>query len=456
MAALFSIAFWISLYYVLRGQREKAFLNVYLPCTILVPYYYSFRIPHFPVLSAGMFALIPIGFSLLLKPKVRWQFKRMDLWVVLFLVSYGLSEVLKEDVPKDGMILFLQNFVEMFLAYVLGRQLIEPALRLDTIKRIIFLFVALTPFALFEFRFGQNPWIMLGQRVFGLNDIVWFVQLRGGTARIATAFGHAILAGICFLVAMALNYYLLQIYNLDKRVLGKWMSWLQRYRIPFFLLPIFLFLTGSRMPLACGVMVFLFLQIPRFKSIRTGAILICSIIVIGAGSVFLYFQAYTSVSEDKIKDEAQASAIYRKELLVLYEPILEQGGFLGYGALSHPQVIGLGSIDNNYLLIELQQGKFGKYVFYLIELEAVFTLGFFASKFKSKESQYLVFSLLGALIGIFVSLSTVYLGEQVPQVLFLLLGWSQSLQDTRVVGARAGALPSGMPEPKFRFKRVVA
>jgi hypothetical protein len=43
------------------------------------------------------------------------------------------------------------------------------------------------------------------------------------------------------------------------------------------------------------------------------------------------------------------------------------------------------------------------------------------------------------------------MGEQTPQVLFLLLGWSQSLQDTRVMGAKAA---DTVVESKFRFKRV--
>jgi len=52
-----------------------------------------------------------------------------------------------------------------------------------------------------------------------------------------------------------------------------------------------------------------------------------------------------------------------------------------------------------------------------------------------------------------VGLSTVALFEQVIQVLFLLLGWSQSLQETGPLGAQ---VMSALPEPKFRFKRVLA
>jgi hypothetical protein len=454
LAIFFLFPFFISLYYVLRGRPEKAFLNVYLPCTFLVPYYYAFRIPHMPVLSVGTSALIPIGVAMLLKPRIRWQFRRMDALVVIYIVSFGLSEVLREASPKDGMLLWLSEFCEIFLAYIVGRQIIEPNLRLETVKRIIFLFMIQTPFALYEFRFGQNVWLNMAHRVFLVPDVNWFVQLRGGTARIATAFGDAILAGMLFMVAFALNYYLVQIYKMDKSRLGPKMSWLQKYRLPFFILPGLLFLTNSRMPMACGLMCFLFLQIPRFRSIRTGAIVIVLTVGIGAGAVYAYFQHYTSVSEDKAADEAQTSAIYRKQLVEYYQPILDAGGWLGWGTLSHPSVPGLNSIDNNYMLVQLSQGKLGKYTFILIALESVLTLGIFAAKFRSRESQFLLFSLLGALVGVFVSLSTVYLGEQVLQVLFLLIGWAQSLQDTNVaIGARAVA---SMSEPKFRFKRVIA
>ena len=455
MQYLFILPGLISLYYVIRGQQAKAFLNVYLPCTFLMPMYYAVRIPHLPVLSAGDFALLPLGISLLIHPMVKWRFRRMDLWLLIFVTGYAISEVTRDYSPKDGMSLWLQDgFVEIFLGYVVGRQVIEPGLRLETIKRLIFLFMCQTPLALFEFRFGQNPWLNVANNIFGIHP-GWFVQLRGGTARIATCFSGAIVAGMMFMIAAALNYYLVQIYKLDKSRLGPWMSKLQKYKLPFFLLPMFVFMTGSRMPLACTVLEFLLLQIPRFKSLRTGLIVILLLVAIGGGPVYSYFERYTSVSEDQVTDEAQSSAIYRKQLLVNYAPILEAGGWLGWGSLNPPLVIGQSSIDNGYMLVQLAQGKLGEYTFELMQLESVLALALCVARFKSKESQFLVFSLLGALIGLYVSLSTVGLGEQTPQVLFLLLGWSQSLQDTQILGARASAADA-LPEPKFRFKRVIA
>ena len=456
MQALFIIPMFMSIYYIWRGQIEKAFLNVYLPCTFLMPYYYAVRVPHLPLLSAGDAALLPIGMALLFRPKSRWRFTRMDLWVTIFVAGYAISEVTREYVPKDGMSLWLQDgFVEMFLAYIVGRQVIEPELRLETIKRILFLIMIQVPFAFYEFRFGQNPWLNIGRSVFGLYDVGWFVQLRGGTARIATSFSGAIVAGMMFMVVASLNFFLMQIYKENKTRLGPRMAILQKYRLPFFLLPILVFMTGSRMPLACTLLVFLIALIPRFKSIRTGVIVILLVAGTGAVAVYGYFERYTSVSEDAAMDEAQTSAIYRKQLIENYAPILETGGWLGYGQMSHPIVMGQGSIDNGYMLVQLSQGKLGKYVFEIIVFESIFSLALKARRFKSRENLFFTFFMMGALIGLFVSLISVAMGEQTPQVIFLLLGWSQSILDSRPVGAGASA-ESMLPEPKFRFRRVIA
>ena len=452
MQYLCVIPFLISLYYVAHQRLDKAFLNVYLPCTFLIPYYYSFRLPHLPVISAGTGALIPIGIALLLRPATKWKFRRMDLWVVLFMVSFLLSELFREESPKDGMILWMTGFFEVFLGYVVGRQIIEPNLRLETIKRIVFMLVCLIPFALIEYRLGRNPWLELAGPVFGNHEVGWFVQYRAGKARIAICYGDAILAGMLFLLGIALNYYLVQIYKLDKLRLGPLMSKLQKYRIPLLGLPVLLYLTGSRGPLACALLTFLVMQIPRFRKLRTGVILVTLILVIGGGVGAFYFQKYISVPvEQATGGEAQTSAIYRRQLIENYAPVIERGGWLGYGLESRPVVGGQVSIDNNYLLVQLAQGKLGRYLFTLIGIEAVFSMMQAGARFKSRESLFLVFCLMGAFAGLFVSLTTVYLGEQTTQILFLMLGWSQSLVDTG-----GGAMASALPEPKFRFKSVIA
>jgi len=81
-------------------------------------------------------------------------------------------------------------------------------------------------------------------------------------------------AGMMFMVVAALNFFLMHIYKENKMRLGPRMAFLQKYRLPFFLLPILVFMTGSRMPLACTALVFLIALIPRFKNTRTGVIVV--------------------------------------------------------------------------------------------------------------------------------------------------------------------------------------
>ena len=104
----------------------------------------------------------------------------------------------------------------MVLVYIVGKQLIEPRLRLATIKRVVFLLLCLTPFVLIEFVTSKNPWLRVSAALFGEGYAGWFVQTRGGHARVAACYGQAILAGMIFLVAVALNYYLVQVYKVDK------------------------------------------------------------------------------------------------------------------------------------------------------------------------------------------------------------------------------------------------
>jgi len=60
-------------------------------------------------------------------------------------------------------------------------------------------------------------------------------------------------------------------------------------------------------------------------------------------------------------------------------------------------------------------------------------------------------SMLAALAIFWISIATVYMGEQMPQIAFLLIGWSQSLMP----GATANsAVADDVPSARFAFSRV--
>jgi hypothetical protein len=447
MAFIFLIPFFFSTFYLVKGRSDLAFLNVYLPCLFLLPSYYLIRLPHLPPQSAAEWALFPLGIVLLIAHR-RWPpLRRMDLWVVLFMLSLGASELLRETSFKDGLAFFANTFLQMFFAYLVGRCLIEADLRVPTVKRIVLLFLCLTPAILWEYRMGQNPWISAGYRIFHL-EIGSFVQIREGHARVQACFGHAILAGIMFFIVFLLNASLGDIYKRDKLRLGPLFSTLERYHVPAILLLLFLLLTRSRGPMIAAAVGYLILQIPRFRNIKIGAAAVALLLVMAGVLVNSYFKKYTTVTDAWNESEEQSSAAYRRELSTNYKRITEAGGWLGWGALSFPKVAGQSSIDNDYLLVQLSQGKVGLYLFLLIAAESLFAAGRSAFTFRARESRFFAFICMGTLAGLFLSLYTVYLGNQVIQVCFLLLGWSQSLQDTGEVDLPAAE--------KYHFKRVFA
>jgi hypothetical protein len=436
---VFVLPFFFSLYYVLWDRQDLAFLNVYLPCLIFFPDYYSFRVPHLPPESAQSWALLPLGVSLLFYPIPHLQLRRLDLWVTLYALSFAASELFKEPSPKDGAVVFTATASAVFVAYILGRRVIEPGLRVATVQRIVLLFVCLTPLIIYEY-LKRNPWIMMASH-FHL-DFSVSVQLRNGRPRVQASFSHAILAAIMFFIAFMLNCFLADLYKRDRSRLGPITSRLERYHVPALLLIGFLWLTQSRGPMSSAVVGYSVLQIPRFRHLKVAAFVIVLLLAITGSAGYYYLDKYTSATDNGSQSEQQQSATYRRDLLKNYEPVVEKGGWLGWGALGVPEAGGQKSIDNGYLLIELAQGRLGFYLFLLIIAEGLGSTAFRAFTFQSRESRFLAFALLGAMIGLFLSITAVYLGPAVAPTCFLLLGWSQSIED------------NGTRVPKFHFKRL--
>jgi O-antigen ligase len=128
------------------------------------------------------------------------------------------------------------------------------------------------------------------------------------------------------------------------------------------------------------------------------------------------------------------TAQYRVELIDHYIPIAQLGGPWGWGPLGFPRVNGQVSIDNEYLFVYLAQGYMGLIAFVLLLGETVFALLRQGFKTKSARDRHFIFSLLGIVLGLSFVLSTVFLGSQSYEVMFLLIGWSQSIRAVTKVG----------------------
>ncbi|MGA2887889.1 MAG: O-antigen ligase family protein [Terracidiphilus sp.] len=451
MSAIFLLPGLLSLYLVIRGRIETAFLSVYLPALLLLPDGYALRLPHMPPISAAQSALIPIGAVALYRLALKGLPSLMDILVGSFVISIAVSEVLREHVMNDGIFTALTAFISIFLAYVTGRMLIEPGLRLVTVRRFVVLILLLGPLGLYEWRFGQNIYGMIGQRVFHVASVHAEVQLRSGHGRVAASFNDSELAGIVFGITFALNAWLFYLRKWRSAAnLGKRLDWLEKFHIPGLLLLIYVFLTQSRGPMLAVGVALVILLIPRFKNRKAAIVMATILITVAAVGAYRYFSQYTNISDPgAIVNEQQGSALYRRQMNELYRPIVEQGGWLGWGLSSHPVLPGMFSIDNEFLLIHLAYGSSGYILFLLVAAESFRRLFVRSWKFEAREDQAFAIALLGAMAVFWISITTVYMGEQLPQLIFLLIGWSQSILPISMEAAPAQAV-----RPRFAFKRV--
>src|SRR5258708_39925869 len=136
MSLLVLVPCLICLFFVVRGRPETAFLSVYLPTVILFPQAFSIRLPHLPDISIAELAVIPLGMYAFYRLLQKGQPLLMDFLVGGVLISLTVTEVLNEHVTKDGIFIARLSFTSFFLPYAIGRTMIEPGLRLATVRRL--------------------------------------------------------------------------------------------------------------------------------------------------------------------------------------------------------------------------------------------------------------------------------------------------------------------------------
>lgn len=446
----------ISLFLVLRRRIDTAFLSVYLPCLLLLPEEYSLRIPHLPPFSAAEFALIPLGIVGLSRLIRSGSFAVMDILVVLFAASVGLSEILHEPVLNDGILAAASAFVSMVLPYMVGRRLIEPGLRLATVRRFVILVLLNAPIGLFEWRMGQSPYAMFGEKFLGASfQYGEGVQLRSGHGRMGGAFLDAEIGGIAFAMTFCLNGWLVYLRRVRVPIdLGKTLTKLEKYHVPGLILLLCLWLTQSRGPQIALAAGYLILQIPRFRNTKLMTLVIAVLLVGGYSATSAYFRSYTDVAgRFAVKDEQQASAVYREQMNRVYAPIAEAGGWTGWSVRGMPHVQGKRSIDNHYLLVHLAWGRLGYILILLIVWESIRVALVRGWQFKALEDRAFAFSMLAALAVLWITLLTVFLGEQLPQISFLLIGWIQSMIPGKAVKSPGAKIAESWNE-KSSFSRV--
>ncbi|MGD0629538.1 MAG: O-antigen ligase family protein [Terracidiphilus sp.] len=468
-----AIACWIAL---ARGPIRRALLDVYLPAVLLLPQYYILRFPHLPPLTFADAAILPLGAALWVKEMRRWRFDWMDLWVLLLAVSAALSEgmstaladgtwkqlfsvntpALEGNLANGGLQLF-QGICAMVLPYMLGKLLIEqqgmegqPA-RKRVIRRIVVLLAIVAGISVFDFLTGRSIWQMVFRHFFRDQQVGWGVQMRWGFGRAAGPYAHAILAGMIFLMGL--------IYCLWLRVFApKWGTRKIIDGLPLTVRGLVLgaiigglLMTQSRGPwIGVGLALVFALLVRKFP---LGKATLAFVLVLAVFSIaaYSYGKRYTDVDINHARSEEQRNAIYRRELIRTFIPIIKERPAFGWGITTLPTLNGQRSIDNEYLLLAATQGLTGLGLFLVILLGSVVRLYRLARRPLGMEDKALVFAHLTVLMGLMTALTTVYLGEQALLLLFFIVGWIHGMKPAGV-----GTGFENARAQEFRFEKVLS
>jgi hypothetical protein len=468
-----AVACWVAL---AKGPIRRAMLNVYLPSVLLLPQYYVERFPHLPPLTFADTAILPLGVALFVKEIRRWRFAWMDVWVLLFAASAGISEgwsqCLADGTWKNlfsadgypvvafagnGGLQFFQALCAMVAPYMLGKLLIEQqgaqgqSARKRVVRRMVVLLTVVAGISIFDFLTGRSIWQMVFRHVFPDQPSVWGVQVRWGFGRAQGPFAHAILAGMVFMMGL--------IYCLWLRAFApNWGTRRVVSGLPLTVRGLVLYamiggllMTQSRGPwIGVGLALVLALLVWKLP-LGKATLMFAAVLVVFSIGAYYYGKRYTDVDINHARTEEQRNAVYRRELIRTFVPLIEQRPAFGWGITTLPTMNGQKSIDNQYLLLAAAQGFTGLTLFLLILAGSLVRLFRLARLPLGSEDRALVFAHLTVLMGLITALTTVYLGEQALLLLFLIVGWIHGMNPAGPAPARVG-----IRQVELRFQKVLS
>ena len=452
MAIIALVPGLLALIVAVRRGPAVAFLSVYLPTLLLTPDYFRWMAPGLPDPTMNEAAILPIAAIFVMRAAGAWRFSWGDLLVGGFAFMTAYTEYNAKNYA-DAQNLMFDVLCTMVLPYVLTKGMIEvKGLRTVFAKRIVLLLAAVTFISLYEFKMGR-PMFRIVLDPFFPGQGSWVTTFRYGFARVAGPYGHAILAGVIFVVGYRIQRWLEWTGHWEGRfryfrrlTLGQWYT---------LVMALGTFITLVRGPILGGMVGALVLVVARSRNRRLVAqVVLAGLLIVGVPTG-VWFKSYVSVGRAGAKTVSQETAAYRYELIENYMSVAWAHAMWGWGRNAWPKVAGMESTDNNYLLLAMNHGVVALGFFLAIMIVQSVRLGRLGGRLhRDDETGLLAFTLIGCYLSYFVSLATVYHGMQSVQIFFIIAGWAEGLL-TYGRGSTAKAAVA-IPRPEFAFRRVVA
>jgi hypothetical protein len=455
------IAMYVSIVMLIRRGPQETFLKVLLPFFLFMPFVFWVNIPGLPDPNFMQAAILPILYVLIRDHKDQFKFGRME----ILLASYVTIRVFNDFLSRGYA--DAQNYLFYLLStligpYMIGKYLIDSK-RMDiaTAKTLVLLFMFMLPMFLYEAKFWVSPIYKMLSGFFP--NASSGLSIRWGMARTAGTFEHPILACIMVITVYRLHRWLCWIGEWDKTQTGIWntLDKLTRFvPIPFkyrvsIALILMALMTISRGPWIGGLAGAALTAAGNFKNRKLWLALILGGFVVGGGVGKMALEAYTTAGEgEELSTEAE-TMLYRSIMLEKYNGFLEEKYYTGWGLTTVPKVPGMESVDNAFFLMALQHGVFAPACFITIFLYAMISQIKFG--LKTPVGQIPIgFTFSGVYLVCFISFSTVYMGAQTEPMLFLLLGWGESIKNRPFEVTENATQTTSTTVEKKSFKHVIA
>lgn len=418
-----------------RLSLRIAMVWVFVPTLTLVPLYMEFW---FGGLSIQ--PLTPMIVGLALYGLVR-GWKQIKLRITDFLAVAAIFTGFYADYHyRPVKIAIYAGVTHALLAvcpYIVGRTIIEQnRLRAEFCKMFVRCLAIVAVASLWEYRMTSSLFKTAATAVMGHQSRWDGAHLLRLGPRIEGPYAQPIICAVVFATAM---FFQLWLSSANVWAQGDRRSWVKSKaftRTIWIALGIGLLLTQSRGPLLGVLLGAIAVCIGYAKAPKRAALILAPVLLILGAGIYFYLDSYTSVSYRTIAQNGgsidQQNAAYRRELITTYMPIVQSGGLWGWGS---PFPIGKSwgfdstqlSIDNEYLRVTVAEGYVGATVFILLVATSLFHVGRLILNTTDRQERLFHSAIFGALVCFSFSIATVFLGEPIIEIFFLLCGWSQSL-----------------------------
>lgn len=451
------VAMALAIVVIRRRGLQAAFLDVWIPFFLFMPFSFWVDIPGLPDPNFTQTAILPILFVLLRQRFGQMQFGRMEALLAAYVVVRVFADFLGRGYADAQKYAFYM-LSTLIGPYLIGRYLIDSRrMDIDTARRFVLVFLLMFPMFLFELKFWVSPVYKLLSPLFpGAGS---GLSIRWGLARTAGAFEHPILACIMVVAVYRLHRWLSWIGEWDRPqpgLMGLVQKWSTKLPIALsaqitVVLIVMALMTISRGPWIGGFAGAAVAAVGRFRDRRKWLfIAMAGLLVAGIGAKAA-LDAYITPEEGEILSGEAKTMLYRKVMIDQYKEFLYEKKWTGWGLTRVPKIPGMESIDNAFFLMALQHGIPAVAIFVAIFLYAIASQLKFALRVPPGEPP-IGFTFAGIYVMCAIAFFTVYMGSQTEPLLFLLLGWGESIK--RRWSEAPGPMSAPAPEPP-PFRRVM-